>query len=875
MTFSAVGSFVQTTTTTLAVNPAKVGNFYLAEVIAYSNTVYCSSISGGNCTWTQLGSKYVGSNHPDYATVFIGKATATGAANATLTFSGATPSFNAVAQQFSSSAGSWVQDGLQGTEDLATGSATWPSLTPNGPGGLYFGYLYDTGTAVGGSTPGYTYDVDAGGNGLAFNLSCGNGAQAPVWGDAGSAFGVVILLKETPSSSQAGVIRARLPQYPVLRGRSSSNPGAPLNNPNPGPVFRPATSPARIRITLPPRGRISFSRRGTVSNPNPGPVFLQAAHPIRAVIPQVFSKGRTGSDPGAPVNNPSPGPVFRQKTYPARIRTTLPPRGRVGSNKGVGPFIPNPGPVLHPFDFPARARIPQNAPRGRVTSNSGTIPPLLLINTFEGGTNTTTISTGNSGGASGNAFTSINGTPAFSTTTAASGTVSGEFQSGTGATEQGVTWTVYNQSVIYASCYVNFAALPGAGLFERIILLSNSQGTQLSTLRIGNNGLLLVENTSSTVLYTFSNAIVLNTWYRIETSWSFTGAQNAGRATVRLFSPDNSQIPIEQVTTAADQNFGGSPCASVGFGFFSNHPNEIAYFDNLNVNNTGFPGPRSLTGPASLGHPVCAVTRPLPLRGHTGSNYGTPPNNPTPGPAFYPATSPIRARIPQTYSKGRGYSGNPGGPYAILPRTYQYVGHVPAYYLDYEDGYADTTLYAIPGENYWIVIANTRAGLAVPPADGNWIDPDADPIVDEIPLHRKVFLKLRKHIHKSRRRSGYRNQIEKPEKPAVFNIPAEIPAPPVAEVLDAPLQQESNFLSSVPGIFIPGGALPGEVASGGFTSGIWLFGGDVPLWYQDYLNQGTEGTLLAFPGGTYRIMIGNSDRAGLVIPPAVGYWIEE
>ena len=542
MAFTAVGSFVQTTTTTLAVNPAKVGNFYLAEVIAYSNTVYCSSISGGNCTWTQLGSKYVGSNHPDYATVFIGKATAAGAANATLTFSGTTPSFNAVAQQFSSTVGSWAQDGLQGTEDLATGSATWPSLTPNGPGGLYFGYLYDTGTAVAGSTPGFTYGVDAGGNGLAFNPDCGNGAQAPVWGDAGSAFGVVILLRETPQSSQSGVIRARLPRYPVLRGRSSSNPGGPLNNPNPGPVFRQATSPARIRITLPPRGRVSFSRRGAVSNPTPGPVFVQAPRPARAVIPQVFSKGRAVSSYGAPVRNPVPGPVFRQKTYPARIRITLPPRGRIGSGQGIlPPPPPTPGPVLHPFRFPVRARIPQNAPRGRIGSN------------------------------------------------------------------------------------------PGGPLRNPLVGPKFRQATAPSRIR----------------------------------------------------------------TT-------------------------------------------------------------LPPRGRIGFSQGAPVVNPNPGPVFRQATSPIRAPVPQVFSRGRGYQGNPGGPYAVLPKVYQYIGHVPVYYLDYEDGYALTTLYAVPGGDYWIVIANTRKGLAVPPADGNWIDPNADPIVFEIPLHRKLFLKMREHIHNSRRRSGYR-----------------------------------------------------------------------------------------------------------------------
>ena len=52
-----------------------------------------------------------------------------------------------------------------------------------------------------------------------------------------------------------------------------------------------------------------------------------------------------------------------------------------------------------------------------------------------------------------------------------------------------------------------------------------------------------------------------------------------------------------------------------------------------------------------------------------------------------------------------------------------------------------------------MVIANTRAGLTIPPGDGRWVPGENY----DIPLRRKVFLKLRAHIHKSRRSSGYRN----------------------------------------------------------------------------------------------------------------------
>ena len=342
MTFTAVGSFVQTSTTTLALNPAKTGNFYLVSVITQNATVYCSSISGGNCTWSTVGSKFPGANNANFATLFIGKATATGAANATLTLSGTSPGFECVAQQFSSTAGAWAQDGPQGTLDLVTGTATWPSLTPSGSGGLYFGFFFDSGTASAGSTSGYTYDLNTFGDGLAFNPALHHRGASPGVGGLGSGLrgrdpaagnpvrcirpcGAGAAACEGIPPGTAVQFPARVAQRPVQRdlqpvlrgpgvlpsystGLISANYGT-LPQPYPpvpgnaGPVFYPATSPARIRPHLPPRGRST-------------------------------------SNSGAPVRNPAAGVAFRQRTFPARIRITLPPRGRIGSNRGTAPATP-------------------------------------------------------------------------------------------------------------------------------------------------------------------------------------------------------------------------------------------------------------------------------------------------------------------------------------------------------------------------------------------------------------------------------------------------------------------------------------------------------------------------------------------------------
>jgi hypothetical protein len=159
-------------------------------------------------------------------------------------------------------------------------------------------------------------------------------------------------------------IRLTLP----LRGRTGSNAGGPVRNPAPipGPVFFPVRFAVRIRPALPPRGRVSFNSGGPLHNPSAGPVFRQAVRPARAIIPQVFSKGRVGSNLGIPA--PSPGPAFKQVTSPARSHPAAVPRGRIASNAGIPvPFI---GPPFRQVTSSVNARFDQPY-RGRVGSNPG------------------------------------------------------------------------------------------------------------------------------------------------------------------------------------------------------------------------------------------------------------------------------------------------------------------------------------------------------------------------------------------------------------------------------------------------------------------------------------------------------------------------
>jgi hypothetical protein len=64
---------------------------------------------------------------------------------------------------------------------------------------LYFGFAVNSGTAVPGTTPGFTYQGDSAGDGVAWNADVTQ-AVAPAWDDSGQTAGLMVLLYETSST---------------------------------------------------------------------------------------------------------------------------------------------------------------------------------------------------------------------------------------------------------------------------------------------------------------------------------------------------------------------------------------------------------------------------------------------------------------------------------------------------------------------------------------------------------------------------------------------------------------------------------------------------------------------------------------------------
>ena len=169
-------------------------------------------------------------------------------------------------------------------------------------------------------------------------------------------------------------VRAVLPPPHPRAGRIGNSFGGPVENPTHGPPVYPLHGPAQARFPqLHPRaGRVESSPGAPVSNPTTGPVVYALQGPVRARIPQLHPRaGRSASSPGAPVRNPTQGPVFRPPAVALRARQPLAPRGTCRAISSYTITFPTSGAVFYPADSPIRARIPQNAPRGRVSANKG------------------------------------------------------------------------------------------------------------------------------------------------------------------------------------------------------------------------------------------------------------------------------------------------------------------------------------------------------------------------------------------------------------------------------------------------------------------------------------------------------------------------
>lgn len=217
-------------------------------------------------------------------------------------------------------------------------------------------------------------------------------------------------------------------------------------------------------------------------------------------------------------------------------------------------------------------------------------------NSFEGGSNGTTITTANSGGSSGDAFDNapapgVTGVMTFSTAQAAHGSVS--MTTSTGGTSA-LAYAGYNlatTSTDTCRIYFRFTSLPSA---QQNFVRYLSTGSQSLRVNVTTAGLIEVRNAANNVAGTTTSAISVGSWARLElqSTWSTT----VGAVTLRLYlSPDSTTISdsltLSSLVLTASAN-------EVRFGVGASMANAVqVWYDDLAIEGATWHGPavRSIT----------------------------------------------------------------------------------------------------------------------------------------------------------------------------------------------------------------------------------------------------------------------------------------
>jgi cellulose 1,4-beta-cellobiosidase len=165
----------------------------------------------------------------------------------------------------------------------------------------------------------------------------------------------------------------------------------------------------------------------------------------------------------------------------------------------------------------------------------------FLRNDFEEGTNGTTITTANSAGINENPFDAVTigsgNTVAFSNTEF-EGTLSGKFATSSGGGVASVTWSTAlggTLPAVYGQVYLFLTANPTE---NDAIIRFHLNGASTCSIHIDTSGKIEIYDATSTSIHTFTNAVPLGQWVRIEYYIVFSAT--TGQVTVNMYCNPNS-----------------------------------------------------------------------------------------------------------------------------------------------------------------------------------------------------------------------------------------------------------------------------------------------------------------------------------------------
>ncbi len=217
-------------------------------------------------------------------------------------------------------------------------------------------------------------------------------------------------------------------------------------------------------------------------------------------------------------------------------------------------------------------------------------PSVVANNTFDGGTSGTTISTANSGGASGDAWDSVQidaGSVAqYDTAHVAHGSQSGKFSTNATTTISDVGWTtrIGTQAEMWGRLYLYYTSNAAELNLVRIF----NGGTRVAAFNVQTTGKLLVVNAAGTTVATSTNSVTLNQWVRIEVH--IIANATTGTIEAKLFNTPDSASATETLSVTNTNT--GAQFTGYHVGVTRAVAAEGPFWlDDVQINNTGWPGP--------------------------------------------------------------------------------------------------------------------------------------------------------------------------------------------------------------------------------------------------------------------------------------------
>ncbi|MFI6732121.1 hypothetical protein ACIBI9_04240 [Nonomuraea sp. NPDC050451] len=177
-------------------------------------------------------------------------------------------------------------------------------------------------------------------------------------------------------------------------------------------------------------------------------------------------------------------------------------------------------------------------------------------NSFTGGTNGSTITTGNSGGTSGNAFDNILGSPQFSNAQAFGGGLSA-FNPTVGA-DTHMDWTGVSQAgnVFCARMYLYLVSATSGS--QKVFVLNGPGGIISALWMFSNRTVRVYLGFATSVAAQLNTPIPTGQWVRIELRYTIDSAGN-GTAEIWRFDDPNSSIATEYAISGTLAWPGGKP----------------------------------------------------------------------------------------------------------------------------------------------------------------------------------------------------------------------------------------------------------------------------------------------------------------------------